>query len=237
MDHTAQGLFFINNPIFVKYKKRFVWKSFRPEAYLKSVFVNERIVEVPFVFQSLQGVPAVKKVLDLGCTESPLPLQLASLGFQVTGFDFREYPYKHPNLNFVQGNMLNLPFEDESYDVVCCISTIEHIGIGSYDDPLTTADGDFKAMAEVRRVLKKDGKLILSVPYGVYEENTHQRVYDEGRLSELLKDFRVENKRYFINQTKTAWPNNHWLESSRAEAAAMTSSKTTNGVCCLTAKF
>ena len=69
--------FFINNPIFVKYKKRFDLLKFQSKQILKSVNINERIVEIPFAIQALADLQRAAKVLDLGCTESPLPLQLA----------------------------------------------------------------------------------------------------------------------------------------------------------------
>ena len=81
--------FLINNPIFSKYRITFDFRSWKWIRYPRAVFMNERIIEVPFAIHALSALPRGSRVLDLGCTESSLPMQLAALGYQVTGFDFR----------------------------------------------------------------------------------------------------------------------------------------------------
>ena len=58
--------FFINNPIFLKFKKRFNFLEWRSRTILKSVYMNERIIEIPFAIQALVSLPKGEKVLDLG---------------------------------------------------------------------------------------------------------------------------------------------------------------------------
>ena len=124
MMSDKDSTYFINNPIFLKYKTRFDLFNFRSTKYLKSVFINERIIEIPFAIACLNALPKGQKILDLGCTESTFPLQAATLGYRVTGFDFRPYPYAHPNLRFVQGDILKLPFEAEEFDAAFCRSAL-----------------------------------------------------------------------------------------------------------------
>ncbi len=227
--------FFINNPIFVKYKKRFDLLKFQSKQILKSVNINERIIEIPYAIQALADLPRQAKVLDLGCTESPLPLQLAGLGYQVTGFDFREYPYQHPNLKFVQGDITKLPFENNHFDAVISISTLEHIGIGFYDDPTEVAAADKKAMGEVIRVLKPGGLFVLTAPYGTGSITTHQRVYDEGSLAQLLTSLQLKNIRYFKTDHLPQAVCNTWVEINKEEASQVASPTQTRGVCLVTA--
>jgi hypothetical protein len=42
------------------------------------MFYRERMVELPFVFRHIRNPPA--RVLDIGCVESSLPIQLAMIG-------------------------------------------------------------------------------------------------------------------------------------------------------------
>jgi 2-polyprenyl-3-methyl-5-hydroxy-6-metoxy-1,4-benzoquinol methylase len=56
-------------------------------------FYNERLIEWPFIFRHIDKPP--KKVLDIGCWESILSIQLAMLGYKVTGIDIQNYGYKH----------------------------------------------------------------------------------------------------------------------------------------------
>jgi len=233
---AAEKNFFINNPIFVKYKKRFDFSKMKSQQTLKSVNINERIVEIPFAIQAVGALPKGVKVLDLGCTESPLPLQLAALGYLVTGFDFREYPYRHPNLTFVQGDMTKLPFEKESFSAVLSISTLEHVGIGFYADPQEVQLADKKAMAEIIRVLKPGGIFVLTAPYGVKAQNGHQRIYDQKGLEDLLVILSVQERRYFKSAILSGAECNTWVEVNQEEAAAVASPKATECVCLVVGK-
>lgn len=233
---NQESVYFINNPIFIKFKRRFDLSTFRYTKYLKSIFINERIVEIPFAIACLNTLSREKEILDLGCTESTFPLQAATLGYKVTGFDFRPYPYAHPNLRFVQGDILKLPFGNEEFDAVFCISTIEHIGLGSYDDPFAKNEADQKAMKEIARVLKKGGMLVLTVPYGTAIPNNHHRVYDQVALGKLLGGFKIEEQRYFVYfHDNGGARDNFWQETAQEQAAAVASDDTANCVCVIKA--
>ncbi len=232
----SEANFFINNPIFVKFKRRFDFQKWRSVLVLKSIHVNERIVEVPFAIQAVAGLAKGAEVLDLGCTESPLPLQLAALGYHVTGFDFRPYPYTHPHLHFVQGDITLLPFGEEKFDAVFSISTLEHIGIGFYEDPKEAAQADKKAVAQVARILKSGGLFILTAPYGVGGQTAQQRIYDEKSLSALLSPFHIETLRYFKSQRSDGAHGNTWVEITKDQAASVASPQATMGVCLVIAQ-
>ena len=156
------------------------------------------------------------------------------LGFQVTGFDFRQYPYRVPNFKFIQGSILNLPFEAEFFDAVTCVSTIEHIGVGYYNDPKEIVSADIKGMSEVRRVLKPQGLLILTVPFGKEFINNQQRVYDKNGLDALLIGFLVKEIKFFKN-TQVVKGNNYWEQISSGQAESLHYINGTECVCCVSA--
>jgi hypothetical protein len=85
-----------------------------------------------------------------------------------TMIDIRPIELKLNNLFFKEGSILNLPFADNSIDSLSSICVIEHIGLGRYGDPLD-ALGSEKAAAEIQRVVKKEGVILISVP--VDDEN------------------------------------------------------------------
>lgn len=228
--------YFINNPIFLKYKRRFDLFKFRSVQYLKSVVMNERIIEIPYAIGCLCALPKGSKVLDLGCTESTFSLQAATLGYRVSGFDFRKYPYVHPNLVFVQGDILKLPFGADDFDAVFCISTIEHIGLGFYNDPLAQEGADHQAMKELYRVLKRGGTLVLTVPYGTEIANNHHQVYNRDTLRRLLDGFKIQEDRYFISSDKkNGSESNYWEEAGELKAAQVVSGDLANCVCVIKA--
>src|SRR3954470_4508647 len=58
------------------------------------------------------------------------------------------------NVHLRQGSVLELPYENDTFDTVLLISILEHLQPS--DQP--------KAMAEIRRVLKPGGQLVYGVP-------------------------------------------------------------------------
>lgn len=147
---------------------------------------SERIVEVPVVFRF---IPEKKiRILDVGCRYSLLSLQLASLGHEVVGIDINSFFQKHPNFTFYRGDIRTFSFGKKKFDIVTAISTIEHIGLGYYNDK-NDFFGDQKAINQIYANLKKRGKLLMSVPFGKCATNTWYRVYNLKRIKKLLLKF------------------------------------------------
>lgn len=185
--------------------------------------VTERIVEYPFVFKH-----AIKlkqgRILDVGCHGSYLLTELASLGHEVYGIDIRQYPVQYPNVKFVKGNICETKFPNGFFDMITAVSTIEHIGIkeqyGDVEDP----EGDKKAVKEMTRIVKPDGKILITVPYGKSDTETPYRIYTELSLKDLLSGLEIENIEYF------ALKNGYWLPTSKVEAEKIETSKRANAV-------
>jgi 2-polyprenyl-3-methyl-5-hydroxy-6-metoxy-1,4-benzoquinol methylase len=161
------------------------------------IVITERIIENAY---ALRNLPAnIKRILDVGCCESDLSIQLATMGFEVYGIDVRNYELSHRNFHFVRDDIMHTPFQDRYFDVVIAISALEHIGTGHYGDP-HYSDGDLKAMEEIRRILKDGGLLIMSTPFGAKAKVTWERVYDSDSVSSLLKDFNVQRAEYWLKE-------------------------------------
>ena len=69
-------------------------------------------------------------------------------GLDYTGLDLKP---GHDGIT-VQGDVTDMPFPDESFDGVVCTHVLEHVG------------DDRKAMAELHRVLRPGGWVVVSVP-------------------------------------------------------------------------
>jgi ubiquinone/menaquinone biosynthesis C-methylase UbiE len=98
-----------------------------------------------------------KTVLDVGCGEGFTLQQLYEhgIGEKLEGVDFQEAAITlgntiHPHLKLKQGDIYDLPFKDNSFDVVMCTEVLEHL-----ERPL-------EALKELKRVTKQ--YLIISVP-------------------------------------------------------------------------
>ncbi len=107
----------------------------------------------------LMGKPAGSKFLDLGCGVGSISILAARDEFVVYGLDLNKSQLLYQRdrkanfgINLVIGNGQRLPFRDRSFDVIYCCHVLEHIV------------DDYSALTEMRRVLKDDGILLLSVP-------------------------------------------------------------------------
>ncbi len=89
-----------------------------------------------------------KNALDIGCREGLQSRWLEQKGYNVTSIDI-EKSYKKCQVVDVNET---LPFDDASFDLIWCSEVIEHL------------DAPQHAASEFRRVLKKDGEMILTTP-------------------------------------------------------------------------
>jgi SAM-dependent methyltransferase len=80
-------------------------------------------------------------------------------------------------------------------------STIEHIGLPVYGQVGFDADGDVKAIEELRRALKPGGYLIITIPFAGREFRVvpGERQYDIERLKLLERGFEVIAEEFFIS--------------------------------------
>lgn len=98
----------------------------------------------------------------------------------VTSIDIRPPGFTLPGFHFLQGDILQLPFADNSLASLSCLHTIEHIGLGRYGDAINPK-GFEQALLQLQRVMAPGGYLLLSMPVG--KERTEfnaQRVLDPG---------------------------------------------------------
>lgn len=228
-------LYWVNNPIFLKVKEYFDLKIFSRVRELKKVYVNERIVEIPFALSAVSRLKPKAEVLDIGCAESILPLYLSYSGIKVTGLDYRQYPYITPNFQFLRGDILKLPLNDSSFDAVTCISTLEHIGVGFYNDPKQSISADMAAVQEIKRVLRPKGFLVLSVPYGIRTVNNQQRIYDAVVLNQLLRGFNIGTQKYYCDVILKNKVCNMWSECTKEDADKIDSSQRMQCITCIVA--
>lgn len=168
--------------------------------------INERIVEVPFVFKNLPQVNKAK-ILDVGCCETIMPIQLSSLGYKVTGIDIRPYDLSHPNFSFVQEDICETKLLPNQFDLIICISAIEHIGLDTIYGRSNKKSSDKKAIKSMFSLLKPGGKILLTMPAGVeFSQSEFMKIYSPKKIHQLLKDFKVIKEIYYApNSSRTSW--------------------------------
>ncbi len=113
----------------------------------KRNYLLEKIVQVI-------GADQRGKVLDLGCGDGDYSVRLKELGFEVVAGDMDVKRFKYAGkIDFKVCDVTRrLPFEDGTFDYILLAEVIEHLS------------NPYEVMAEISRVLKKGGKLVLSTP-------------------------------------------------------------------------
>lgn len=115
----------------------------------------------------------------------------------VTMVDIRPLSLPVETLNFKQGSILELPFEDNSVESLSSLCVVEHIGLGRYGDPLDPY-GSEKAISELKRVISLGGNLYISIPIGTHGctfFNAH-RVFEEQYIEDLLLPLKIIDRKY-----------------------------------------
>lgn len=117
-----------------------------------------------YILTRLQGKEEMH-ILDLGCGRG-FYSKAASLLYpkaSITAFD-RNKAYLNQaqetvgneNVTFIEGDATSLPFADNQFDRVICSELLEHV------------PNDTVVMAEIKRVLKPGGSVLISVPHTNY---------------------------------------------------------------------
>jgi ubiquinone/menaquinone biosynthesis C-methylase UbiE len=167
-----------------------------------------RRIEWPVLLKWLDPVQG-ERVLDVACGRGGLTLRISASGCDTVGMDLSAESMKWAALqarrmrydcSFVAGDAHQLPFPDACFDKVVCSSALEHF------------QEDGKALTEMHRVLKPDGKLILTVdsftyPFDDAWKARHKETfyvvnyYDENKLYAQLTEagFDVTMSKYLMH--------------------------------------
>lgn len=137
-----------------------------------------------------------KSVLDLACGEGYGSHLLTNVAESVTGADIDKdtiaaarQKYKRENLTFVNCPATDLPFADNSFDLVVSFETLEHL------------EEHRRMLAELKRVLRPAGIVLISTPDKMnYSDKTgYQNPYHIKEL--YLSEFQQLLNEYFKNAT------------------------------------
>ena len=161
---------------------RVAYETFRELEHSHFWFVSRRRIFFDQLDRLLPKSPG-NKVLEIGCGAGGMLGPLQRYG-DITGLDIdhefvgvcRERGFRH----VLCGSGYELPFPDDSFDLVCLFDTIEHI------------PDDEQALHEVQRVLKPGGAVFVSVPayQWLWSQNDvtahHFRRYTARRLRQVM---------------------------------------------------
>jgi SAM-dependent methyltransferase len=162
---------------------------------------DERVVEIPWVLSRLR--PAAR-VLEVGYAfaETPYLAGLLRAGLELVGVDLATRAVD--GMDTIEADVRDLPFEDDVFDQVLLVSTLEHVGAdnsvyglepeGADTDTGSEREGErggaarLSALRELGRVLRGDGSLLVTVPLGEPGDHGWFRQDDEHGWTALYAE-------------------------------------------------
>lgn len=120
--------------------------------------------------QSQRYINEALTACDIGIGDGYLLTRLQAAGLEVTGIDIsgylveyhkNDFKKKGLNIRLIQGDISNLSLEDNQFDIVTCLDVLEHI----------PGDGLRAALENLKKCIKNDGFLIITLPLGENLEN------------------------------------------------------------------
>lgn len=163
--------------------------------------LDERIVEYPWLFSRLRKSETVLKMLDAGSALNYRPIisQILNLkrNLSILTLAPETQAFWRDGISYHYGDLRQLPFRDSWFDEIVSISTLEHVGWDNHLYGAEAASGGTTAVGaahELWRVLKPNGRLYITVPYGMAEDilindKIFARQFDKIMLEELLSCF------------------------------------------------
>ena len=180
--------------------------------------IDERVIEYPWLFSLIPDSPL--KILDAGSTFN---FEYLLINDRLSNKDLYIYTlapesksFTSKGVSYIYGDLRDLPFKDNLFDMIISQSTIEHIGMNNSiykqksKTPKVGKEKSYEylgAILEMVRTVKKNGTILLTFPFGKYENHDFfqqldlemlERIYD---LIEPFGSFKTE----FFKYKKEGW--------------------------------
>lgn len=235
LQKNSNLIFFKNGQIpwsegYVNHKEQSIIKNISDETVLnlfatKQIPLNygfrldERIVEYPWIFANLKKEQTI--FLDAGSTFNFEYLLNNKFLENKEKYIYTFYPedksYNNKRISYVYGDLRHLPFRNDFFEEIVCQSTIEHIDMDNsmygYDlkstlGIVTNKNYEYlKVINELLRVIKINGQLLLTFPFGRFENHGFFQQLDEEMLEKITNkmDFLGNYELTFFKYLPEGW--------------------------------
>ncbi|MDP3026351.1 MAG: class I SAM-dependent methyltransferase [Nanoarchaeota archaeon] len=167
--------------------------------YKEQVIKSEHWLEKPsFIKSTLQIINKnfkkheILTVLDTGCGQGRGTFKLSKLGLILEGLDsnpkfIKEAKKNYPKIRFSIGDIEDLPYPSESFNIVLCINTLFYTNVN-------------KSLPEIERVLTKRGIAIITLDEKIINLDENEVIYllNIDKTLKLLKKSTILSKKYKI---------------------------------------
>jgi O-antigen chain-terminating methyltransferase len=170
---------------------------------------TERSVEIPW---ALSRYADEERVLEVGCSsayENPEYIE---------GLKARKIPELHgidissvPAPDFIKrtADIRASGYSADFFGLIFCISTIEHVGRDNarHYSPASELppeeEPDRAALIEMLRIAQPAGKILVTVPFGKFEDHGWFINYDAGNIARLFRG--IQKREEYFKYTSEGW--------------------------------
>ena len=166
---------------------------FRDKSYhyfydiINNTWINERSIEIPIVMEVVKRYKG-KKILEIGNVLS---------NYYNIPHDIVDKYEKAPNV--INQDVIDFKSIDK-YDLIVSISTLEHVG---WDEEPRNDQKIPKALENLRRLLKPNGIMIVTLPLGYNQALNHHLKHETIKFHEQY---------YLLRTGNTSWKESYWDE-------------------------
>ncbi len=187
-----------------------------PYGYGKSI--DERVIEYPWLISHLQN--GKSNFLDAGSTFNFKTLLEHPVLNEKDIYIYTYFPEQNnfldKRVSYIYGDLRSLPFKDEFFETVVCHSTLEHIDMDNsmYGYTLEQSNNKnkksyeyLKVINELVRVTQTGGKILLTFPYGIFENHGFFQQFDAEMVDKIEIGIQslAEVRKSFAKYEETGW--------------------------------
>lgn len=148
--------------------------------------------------------PTEWSVLDVGCSDGYGTFLIKEKGHEVHGVDLSpervQRLQQQYNISGTVASADNLPFEDDSFDVVCMGEIMEH------------TDNPGACMAEAVRIARQ--RVVISIPLNGWADPTHLWGISIDMLGSMNPIEKTKGEAAVITwQAGRCWPRDYWVDN------------------------
>lgn len=179
------------------------------------LWLDERTVEYPWFFSRLPR--AAGRLLDAGSTLNYEYIlsheKLKNKTISILTLAPEPQNYCERGISYIYGDLRESCYRTEYFDWIVSISTLEHVGMNNtlfYTNDQSKNESDqgsyLQALLELHRILKTNGVLYVTVPFGRAETRGWLQIFDADMVQQLLSAFNPSALReVYFRYTPSGW--------------------------------
>lgn len=194
--------------------------------------LDERIVEYPWIFSHINKKNNLQ-VLDAGSTFN-FKYILETYFSKSNKLTIATYApefinYNNLGISYIYTDLRETPFKDNLFDIIISQSTVEHIDMDNsiYGYDITHNENIEKksfeylgAIDEYLRILKNKGQLLITFPFGKFENHGFFQQFDEEMLQKILEILKIQGS---YNLSFFKYTTNGWIFTTQEECKELVS--------------